>query len=420
MDVNEAFGGTAAWPIHDFTPAHRRELIIRADTVRGIFMDRDPGRVDLAERRLGMIGSRELAARFDPIQHTAQHVGALLLGVNASDAKWLYGAGIPTELVLQIESLAEEWLARNEETVEPWVERLEAVFTSRPEPSDEQLAAYFTEMATWNHVLDILAHRPWLMVSWVDFAGEGPGHLAIHDGAFGVALHFDDPGGPTLGGTAVKAESLDWEDLSTLTATDTDADDSWVDWIRHWGMPTPEPVETVRFAVLSTLRASLTGADQGANDGYVWRARPAALGSDKGFSAYDLVDIFPTARAAVERYANTLATEFHNAEQLAHATYWHEPLWVVHRAQLPVLLFDEAGEVHLPSSSWLQQADDLPQLTTPTGATVETWNPSSFDIVRLLTRAQRWEQSWMAPSPAVVGDLLRAGAGFVHEYLREN
>ncbi|MEJ6554638.1 hypothetical protein PQI51_06350 [Microbacterium esteraromaticum] len=420
MDVNEVFGGTAVWPIDDFTPAQRRELIIRADTVRGIFMDRDPGRVGLVERRLAMIGSRELAARFDPIQQTAQHVGALLLGVNASDAKWLYGAGIPTELVMRIDSLAEEWLARKEWTAELWVERMEATFTSRPEPSDEQLAVFLEEVATWNHVLDTLANRPWLMVSWVDFAGEGSGHLAVHDGAFGVALHFDDSAGSTLGGTSVEAQSLDWEDLSALTATSTDADDSWVDWIGYWGMPTPEPVETVRFAVLSTLRASLTGADQGANDGYGWRARPAALGSDTGFSAYDLVDVFPTARAAVERYANMLATEFRNAEQLAGTAYWHEPLWVAHRAELPVLLFDEAGEVHLPSSSWLQQAHGLPALTTPTGATPETWNPSSFDIVRLLTRAQRWEQSWMAPSSAVVGDLLRAGAGFVHEYLPEN
>ncbi len=292
---------------------------------------------------------------------------------------------------------------------------LEARFGTA-QPTAAEVDANWAEVSAWGHAIDIVTRRPWLMISWVQFPGEA-GHLTVHDGAFGASLHFDNPDGPTLGGPGVQAAQLDWDDLSTLEDASTTSDTSYVDWVSLWGAPTPSPAQTDRSAVFTALRSSLIGANLESNDGYLWVARPAAFATTDPYSAYDLVDVFPTAQPVVELYADMLAGEYRNSSQTGEPAYWHEPLWVVHRAGLPVLLFDEAGQVHMPSSQWLQRARGLAQLGSPSGGPVESWPPASFDIRRLLARAEEWQGSWMAPPTAVLGDLLRAGAGCVRAYL---
>lgn len=418
MDINDEYGTTTTWPISSLTPEQRHELIIRADAVRGLMMDRDPG-PSQRDVRVGRIGSRELALRFDASAQTAQHVAALLLGLGWADSKWLFGAGIPTELVVRIDPFAAEWLSDDgtARSIDRWVALLESSFAEEVQPSNDEVDADRTEWMVWDRALEIIARRPWLIISWMRFPDEGGGHLAVHDGAFGAALHFDHPEGPTLGGQSVAVTPLDWSDLDTLTDASTDGDDSFVDWVGMWGAPTPEPVQTDRSAVFTALRRSLSGANLEANDGQIWRARPAELASNEGYSAYDLMQAFPTAQPAIELYADMMVGEFEGAEHLGGIAYWHEPLWVVHRANLPVLLFDEAGQVHMPSSEWLERAQGLAALGTPTGDEVGRWSPTSFEVTQLLAAADHWQGSWMAPASSVVGDLLRSGAGYVRAYL---
>lgn len=406
------------WDLEALTPEQRRELAIRADTVRGLMRDRDPGPGQQGLARRGGIGSRTLAARFSPTEETESHIAALLLGLDEIDAKWLYCAGIPTDLFLQIAPLASQWLAHDRsdpDWLNEWAATLEARFGTA-QPTAEEVDANWAEVSAWGHAIEIVTRRPWLMISWVQFPGEA-GHLTVHDGAFGASLHFDNPDGPTLGGPGVEAAQLDWDDLSTLEDASTTSDASYVDWVSLWGAPTPSPAQTDRSAVFTALRSSLIGANLESNDGYLWVARPAAFATTDPYSAYDLVDVFPTAQPVVELYADMLAGEYRNSAQTGEPAYWHEPLWVVHRAGLPVLLFDEAGQVHMPSSQWLERARGLAQLGSPSGGPVESCPPASFDIRRLLARAEEWQGSWMAPPTAVLGDLLRAGAGCVRAYL---
>lgn len=406
------------WNLEVLTTEQRRELAIRADTVHRLMRDRDPGPGQQGLARRCGIGSRTLAKRFSPTEATESHIAALLLGLDVSDAKWLYCAGIPTELFLQIAPLADQWLAHDRsdpDWLNEWVATLEARFGAA-QPTAAEVDANWAEVSAWGHAIEVVTRRPWLMISWVQFPGEA-GHLTVHDGAFGASLHFDNPDGPTLGGAGVQAAQLDWEDLSTLEDASTTADTSFVDWVSLWGAPTPAPAQTDRTAVISAMRSSLIGANLESNDGHLWVARPASFATTDPYSAYDLVDVFPTAQPIVELYADMLTGEYRNSEQTGEPTYWHEPLWVVHRAGLPVLLFDEAGQVHMPSSQWLQRARGLAQLDSPSGGSVESWPAASFDVRVLLSHAEAWQGSWMAPPTAVLGDLLRAGAGYVRAYL---
>ncbi|GAA1679590.1 hypothetical protein [Microbacterium lacus] len=421
MEADDNHGATTEWPVSSLTPARKRELIARADAVRGLMMDVDPGPWQ-PEPRIARIGSRELANRFDPDAETAQHVAALLLGLGWSDSKWLHGAGVPTQLVMLLDPLAVDWLSRDYTTdpLDEWAARLGLAFQAATGAVDYDLNSDLDEWFAWDKALAILARRPWLLVTWVKFPDEKGGHLAVHDGAFGAALHFDDPDGPTLGGQSVKPTPLHWEDLAALTDASTSSDEPYVEWDDYWGAPTTEPAETHRLAVLTALRAALSGAGPEANDEYRWNARPAGLASTDWFSAYDLTEVFPTARTAIDLYADMLVGEYESAQRLGGVAYWHEPLWVVHRGNLPVLLFDEAGQVHLPASGWLEQAEDMAILHNPTGEPMGPWSAVSFDVGWLLESAQRWEEQWMAPASAVVGDLLRAGAGYVRAYLGDS
>lgn len=416
MNASSKFGSVPTWPLDELTRSERKALIIRADTVRGILKDRDPSGREFS--RVGQIGSRRLASRFDPLASTAEHVGALLLGLDWADAKWLYGAGIPSELVSKIGELADDWLSEptwDDRLLDSWAAQLQAVLRNTPTPTADELKKGLHELIAWVEAIAIVTRRPWLVVSWVRFPGED-GHLAVHDGAFGAALHFDHDDGPTLGGQSIETTRLDWQVLRDLGNAATQEDQSSIDWVKLWGSPTPEPMITDRNSVLLALRASLSGANLEANDGYLWKARPAALVDDADYSAYAFDEIFPTAVAAIERYSDVVAAEYHNAEELGGVAYWHEPMWVVHRGNLPVLLFDEAGQVHLPSSDWLAQAQGRAVLAAPGEATTD-WPAMTFDVAQLLHRAERWADSWQSTPSAVLGDLLRAGGGSVCDYL---
>lgn len=421
MEADHRDVRTTGWPVSSLTLAGKLELIARADAVRGLMLDVDPRPSQLGSR-IARVGSRELAHRYDPVGETTQHVAALLLGLGWSDSKWLHAAGIPTELVLRIDPLAAAWLSRNstDEHLDAWVARLESVLPMANAPSSADFEADRHERHSWNEAIAIVARRPWLLVSWVKFPNEKDGHLAVHDGAFGTALHFDELEGPTLGGRSTEATPLDWDDLTTLTDPATPPDDSYIDWVDHWGAPLAEPTETDRLAVLRALSATVSGGNLESDDGYRWRARPAGLSSDDWFSAYDLTDVFPTAQSAIESYAEMIVAEYESAQRLNGVAFWHEPLWVVHRGHLPLILFDEAGVVHLPSFEWLDQAKGRAVMHSLTGDLIDAWAPASFGVRRLMREAEHWESKWMNAAPAVVGDLLRAGAGYVRSYLGDD
>ena len=385
-------------------------------------MVQDPAQYYL-KGRVGLIGSKELAERFDPVEETAQHVAALLLGVGEADANWLVAAGIPMGLVTKLEASAGDWLIseRSPTALDHWTARLMSSFSPPLQPSGDEYDAQSLELQGWRAALEILGRRPWLVISWVTPPETNSGHLVLHDGAFGAALHFDDPDGPTLGGPSFEAMAIDWDDIPTHdeVASTEEVDEYSVDWVDCWGRPTPEPEQSDRLAVFTALRSSLTGADIAANDGYIWRARPAELAPHGGASAKALTHVFPTVRGAIDEYADMLSGESASAKRLGGVQYWHEPLWVVHRGDLPVLLFDEAGDVHMPSSAWLARAQDRAVLGSATRDDIEPWPASSFNVRRLIAAAEPWQSRWMAPSQAVVGDLLRAGAGYVLSYLGE-
>lgn len=416
-----AQSGEDVWrSVRDMDVEERQEMLIRADTVRGIFGAVDPyPRPDLnLEHRHGRVGSADLAMTFDPVTETSRRIAALLLGVRSDDLKWLACAGIPITSLWETTAHAEEWISRDgwrTEGLGYWADLLRNLIPLDSDLDESEHDANAFECFSWREALKILEIRPWLLISWVrfpterrpHFPGQG-GHLVVHDGTFGAALHLDDPAGPTLGGHKIAPTSLDWEDL---------ADAGSADWDGLWGVGSPKPVQTERSATLAVMREALTGADLGSADGHLWSARPAELIPAGGTSADDLTEIFPTAWRSIDRYRTMISGEFHAAENAGGTAYWHEPLWVVRRGTLPVLLFDEAGQVHLPSSDWLALAEGLPTLGTPSGDPVDSWPAQSFEIGELLRVGEAWSGQWMASAEAVVGDLLRAGAGYVRAYL---
>lgn len=205
-------------------------------------------------------------------------------------------------------------------------------------PEDEKLA--------WIAATKIVAHRPWLRISWYA-DGPGTGHFAVHDGAFGAVLHFDDPHELTFGGVHNKEVQIAATDLESF-------DDSDIDWKEHWGPALDQPSLEGPAGVYDAIRWTLTGNVSGEDDlglrGSEWRVRPANLVSKEWPSAYELEEVFPSAGESINGYAEMIVSEGQNAKHSEGATYWHEPLWVVFRNGRPWVLFDECGELHMPSN----------------------------------------------------------------------
>lgn len=192
-----------------------------------------------------------------------------------------------------------------------------------------------SQRLAWELAAAQVRMRPWLTISWIARPKEG-WHLVVHDGATGPALHFDDEAGPTFAGKA-GVLSLDWGDF----AQTGDA----FDWADEWGPGALHSEMTPKIAVYELLSAFVT-------HGPAWSVRPARfIESDESLSVYTLLEAFPTVDSAVDSYLGMLEVQFREGELAGHIEHWHEPLWLVEKAGVPVALLDESGKLHVSSTA---------------------------------------------------------------------
>ena len=76
------------------------------------------------------------------------------------------------------------------------------------------------------------------------------GHLVVHDGAYGAALHFDDEAGPTWEPKTGPEEELEWADVEEMDAPDQVAP---VDWVTAWGQGAPVTEPSGKVAVYQLI-----------------------------------------------------------------------------------------------------------------------------------------------------------------------
>jgi hypothetical protein len=226
----------------------------------------------------------------------------------------------------------------------------------------------------WQLAAHLVASRPWLDVSWVGDGGI-PGHLVVHDGPFGAALHFDEDRGPTWEPRSLPDVSLAWEDVEILNGLGQDA---VVDWVECWGTPAQTP-ELTEKAATYTLIAHLLDESIDSR----WAARPARLvhhtdeSADAPDSAFSLVTVFPSLAPRVQWYVNQISSP-----SWGDGTVWHEPLWLLTRDDQPRLVLDEAGRVHMAADS-LSEVLDVMAASAELGWVDDWW---SFDLLDALTR----------------------------------
>ena len=103
--------------------------------------------------------------------------------------------------------------------------------------------SYESLRRAWDAAARIVAHRPWLTISWIAHPEAQP-HLVVHDGAVGASLHFDDEAGPTFAGE-IGLRSLEWEDAAMGEA----------DWMAEWGPMDAKPELTHKSATYLLLSA---------------------------------------------------------------------------------------------------------------------------------------------------------------------
>ena len=137
--------------------------------------------------------------------------------------------------------------------------------------------SYESLRRAWDAAARIVAHRPWLTISWIAHPEAQP-HLVVHDGAVGASLHFDDEAGPTFAGE-IGLRSLEWEDAAMGEA----------DWMAEWGPMDAKPELTHKSATYLLLSALVAA-------GPTWSVRPAPFIADEddGTSIYALRDRFPS------------------------------------------------------------------------------------------------------------------------------
>ena len=236
-----------------------------------------------------------------------------------------------------------------------------------------------TTRRAWRVASEIVERRPWLDISWI--GSSDAGHLAVHDGAFGAALHFDDDEGPTWEPRSAPVRELEWEDAteigSVLALGETD-------WLHCWGAPAPQDQMTSKAAIYALI-AQLVNHDSGDVDGHdLWTALPAKLlhdsdeGADSPLSALSLADDFPSLAERVDWYVDQISGPSWGVGKV-----WHEPLWVVNRDGSPRVVVDEAGGVHLTFGSLLE-AVELLSVAADLGGIED---PHSFEILDALPRA---------------------------------
>lgn len=94
----------------------------------------------------------------------------------------------------------------------------------------------------WRVASEIVSVRPWLDISWVS---DVEGHLVVHDGPLGAALHFDTDDGATWEPRSALVRELDWEDIAEAGSTRLLGG---TDWRECWGAPAAEPQMTGKTA----------------------------------------------------------------------------------------------------------------------------------------------------------------------------
>lgn len=184
----------------------------------------------------------------------------------------------------------------------------------------------------WRLASQIVANRPWLLVSWVDDTANIP-HVVVHYGPLGAALHFDDDSGPYWSGGFTRR--LTWEQASSRSEPD--------EWETAWRAIGPENEPTTRadvYALISAIHGRWLFDD------HEWDARPAPILGNA--QIVDLRETFPTAAADVDGYLDEISARFEQSETTGRVEYWHEPFWMVFRDGEPRLLLDESGRLHLP------------------------------------------------------------------------
>jgi ADP-ribosylglycohydrolase len=262
----------------------------------------------------------------------------------------------------------------------------------QPSGADGRGSSRATIRRAWHVASKIVASRPWLDVTWADWYADA-GHLVVHDGAYGPALHFDRYDGPTLESRSSPERELEWADVEDTTSSNEIA---LVDWVGLWGLSVGSPELTAK-ALTYELVAHLLDGDGNAGE---WSARPAKLihnsdvDADAPDSAFTLTGRFASLASTVEWYVKQLGSP-----SWGPGTIWHEPLWLVSRDDEPRLVLDEAGHVHLTTSS-------LSEVLSVVVATAELGgidDPYGFDLPEALQQ--------LNGSSADLAELLRCGPG---------
>jgi len=267
-----------------------------------------------------------------------------------------------------------------------------------------------TVQRAWLVASRIVASRPWLDVSWLE-GYDYPGHLVVHDGSEGPALHFDSDEGPTWEPRLAPDVELDWDDVEDIDALDRLAP---IDWAALWGASAPH-AEVTGKAAIYTLIAYVLNAH--GNDGQ-WSVRPAKLVhyTDESAAAPDsalsLIDDFTSLKSAVEFYVGQIGSP-----SWGDGTAWHEPLWLVARDDEPRLVLDEAGQVHLTAGS-LSEAIEALEAAVDLGGVEDAWR---IDVLDALARVRGSFSSLAAllrRGPAETISAVKPIGGVVQPYAR--
>ncbi|MHA6510700.1 NAD-dependent deacylase [Tessaracoccus sp. Y1736] len=229
-----------------------------------------------------------------------------------------------------------------------------------------------TVRQAWHVASHIVGSRPWLDISWVD-PGDG-GHLVVHDGPHGAALHFDDDQGPTWEPRSAPIREIDWDDV---TESGSARLLGVTDWLECWGAPAEREQLTEKAAIYELI-AHLQDDTENS-----WSARPAKLlletddDADATFSAFSLTKDFPSLATTVGWYVDQIS-----GISWGEGSVWHEPLWLISRDGVPRVVLDEAGRVHLTFATLIEAIELLAAAADLGG--IE--DPHSFEILDALPR----------------------------------
>ena len=247
-------------------------------------------------------------------------------------------------------------------------------------PASAQNPATVTR--SWQVASRIVASRPELSVSWADWY-DGPDHLVVHDGAFGSALHFDRDDGPTWESGTAPDRDLRWRDVQDIDAPNAFAP---INWTAHWGQPVNDAGLTAKPAIYTLIGHILqTRADERR-----WTATPAKLvhptdaSADAPDSAFSLCSEFPTLESTVNWYTSLINAHYRRASGAGRLAVWHEPLWLLAMNGEPRLVLDEAGHVHMTSSS-LAEALAMLAAAADMGGIEDPWH---LDVLEALARVR--------------------------------